>query len=86
MHLTRNSCAISSLRPGRVWMFKNYTTQTLDCSTKEKSYNTEKQTFTKPENLSAENRKCTKRAPDIIFIKNSSIIWSPFLLGYMSII
>jgi len=50
-------------------MFKNYTTQTIDCSTKEKSYNTEKQTFTKPENLSAENRKCVKRAPDIILLK-----------------
>lgn len=42
--------------------------------------------FTKSENLSAENRKCIKRAPDIIFVKKRSSIWNLFLLGYMSII
>ena len=37
------------------------------------NWKTEIQTFTKPENLSAENRKCIKRAPDIIFIKKGVV-------------
>jgi hypothetical protein len=53
---------------------------------KQKLYNTEIQIFTNPEKLSTENRKCVIRAPDIIFIKNSSIKWDLFLLGYMSVI
>jgi len=38
------------------------------------SFIKEIQTFTYPENSSAKNRKCIKRASDIIFIENSNVI------------